>query len=814
METLLRDLRYGWRRLRRTPAFALIAILSLALGIGANTAIFSLLEAVMLRDLAVREPERILEIYGRTAEFPYAPFSIPDFRDLERATADVFSSSFGTVISTIPRDHGDRIETVPVELVTGDYFRGLGIEPAAGRLLSPEDDVGRGAHPVVVLSYGYWSAAYGRDPAAIGQDLRIDGRNYTIVGVVEREFDGSMRGLPSALYLPVQMINLVNPSGFDQLRARNNAVMFVRARLEPDVTMAQVEATLATFTDDMSARYDWPHDYELRAVRLSDIVVNPMLDRFIRLAAALLSVVVGLVLMIACANLASFLLAQARDRRREIAIRLSLGARRVELLRQLLTESVALAVAAGLVSLVFAQALLSVLLGSDLPLPFPITVDASLNPAVLMFALVASVGSGILFGLAPALQATRADVISILKDEAAGGPARRLTLRNALVVGQVGLSVLLLVTAGLFLRSLIARQAVDPGFGSSPTALLQVNLPARRYNRDAALALVDRLEESVKQIPGVQAVGVTSNLHLQAIGVQTLGVNVDGFQPPEHEEAFFIDHASVDGGFFDAAGIPILKGRTFDAAFDRAGGQRVAIINQVMADRFWSGQEVIGATFRSNGDLYTVIGVARNTKVRTLGEEPRPFIYSPFSQNRSTYVTLLARTTASAERTLPLLIAAARATDSDLTLIEARTMARHLGVMLLPARLAAVAFGAFAALALILALIGVFGVVSYAVTRRRREVGIRMSLGARPPQVVRMLVRDGLTLVAIGASGGLAIAFASARVLRSVLFGIEPLDPFTFISALVFLVAAGALAVWIPALRAGEVDPARVLKGD
>ncbi len=817
MERLFTDLRYGLRRLLKSPGFTLVAVLSLALGIGANTAIFSLVQAVLLRDPAVHAADQVIEVYGKSPEFGYMPFSQPDFRDLQRATTTVFSSGFGSQLTFVPRDRGERVETLAGEMVTGEYFTTLGLAPAAGRLFNKDDDLSKGAHAVTVLSWDYWSREYGRDPAAVGQAIRINGHSFTIVGVAPREYHGNLRGLAPQLYIPIMMINQLQPSGDDQLQSRGDHSTFVRARLRPGVTLAQAQAALLSFANEQRTRYpdDWSPNLQLHTVRLSELIVNPMMDRFIVLAAGLLTVVVGLVLLIACANLASFLLAQARDRQREIAIRLALGASRAGLVRQLLTESVALALLSGLAALGFAQALIWALLNLDLPLPLPITIEASLNPGVLLFALAVSLVAGILFGLAPALQATRADVMSTIKNEnTGGGPARRVTLRNTLVVGQVAVSLVLLVTAGLFLRSLAARQTVDPGFGSAPTALIQFGISSDRYNEEAARLFVQRLEERVGQIPGVQSAGVTGNLHLNTLSTQNLGVNVEGFQPPRGEQSFIIDYTRVDPGFFAAAGIPIVRGRNFDNALDPKGGVRSAIINQVMAERFWQGKDAIGRTFRNDSTIYTVVGVARSTRVRTLGEEPRAFAYVPLSQSHTYFLTLLARTNGNVQQALIQVLAAARALDPDLIIVDAKTMERHLAIMLLPARLAAVVFGAFASLALVLALVGVYGVVSYAVARRTREVGIRMSLGARPSEVVQLLMRDGFALVGIGGVLGLVIALLTARVLRSVLFGVAPIDPITFTVGPIALLAIGALATWVPARRASRVDPARVLKGD
>ncbi len=817
MERVVKDLRFALRRLRKTPGFTLIAVVSLALGIGANTAIFSLVQAVLLRATPVVQPDRVVEVYLHNADFPYSPFSIPDLRDLQRATAPIFTSSFGSQLTLVPRDLGDHVESLAGELVTGDYFTTLGIKPALGRLLNREDDVAPGAHPFVVLSWDYWASAFNRDPNVIGQPIRINGRNFSVVGDAPRDYTGNLRAIAPALYIPIMMINQLQPSGYDQLQSRDDHGTFVSARLRAGVTLPQVDGVLQAYLADMKSSHkdNWPQDAKISTTKLSDLILNPAVDKFIMLGAGLLTVVVGLVLLIACANLASFLLAQARDRQREIAIRLAIGAARRGLVRQLLTESIALALVSGIVSIALAKGILWVLLHTDVPLPFPITIQATLNPLVLVYALGVSIVAGILFGLVPAIQATRTDVITTIKSEnTGGGPARYLTLRNTLVVGQVAVSLVLLVTAGLFLRSLTARQTINPGFGDKPTAIMQFGISSERYDDDGVRLFVKRLEERVGQIPGVTATGIVGNLHLNAFNSQNMGVNVDGVEPHKGTRAFTIDQTRIDPGFFAAAGVKILRGRNFSDITDRLGSPHVAIINQVMAERFWPGQDALGKQFHGDTWVFTVVGIASNAKIRSLGEQPRMFAYVPLSQNGTHFLTLLARTSGDAERTLTQVLAAARELDRDLIIFDAKTMERHLAVMLLPARLAAVVFGAFAALALILSLIGVYGVVSYAVARRTREVGIRMSLGARPLEVVRLLMRDGFGLVGIGAVLGVVIALLTARVLRSVLFGVEPIDPVTFTAGPALLLAVGALAAWLPARRASRVDPARVLKGD
>ena len=813
MERLLADLRLALRRVRKRAGFTFVAVLSLALGIGANTAIFSLIDAVLLRKSPIPHAEQVSEIYENMPSFSYAPFSYPDYRDFREATKQSFSQISISEYAVTARDMGDHVETMIGEVVNGDYFRLVGITPLYGRFLGPEDDVSPGAHPVIVLSEDYWQRYFARDPRAVGRTMRLSGRDYTIVGIAPKSYAGSIPGLAPSFYGSIQMINQLQPDIRNQLEQRGNHSIFLKARLAPGISMAQARTEAARFSADMLKRYpkQWT-GAALVVTPITQIAVNPLLDGVIVPAATALMVVVGLVLLVACANLASFLLAQARDRQRDIAIRLAIGANRRDLVQQLLTESLFLAAAGGFAGVLLSRLALRSLLGADLPLPIPITLDVSLDARVLMFAIVASAAAGVLFGLLPALQTTRPAVIEWIKNEnVGGGPGRRLTMRNMLVVGQVTVSLLLLITAALFLRSFEARTNVDPGFGKSPAGMVWFSIPTDRYDSTRRLLLLDRIEQRIATIPGVRSVGVIDNILLNPLGNQQWSVNVAGFTPPKGQPGFETDFAVADSGFFEAAGIPIVRGRGFNGT-DTPNAPRSVIINEVMAQRFWPDRDAVGQTFRVDTVTYHVVGVARTTKVRSLGEEPRPFIFGAFRQVFSSSLTVLARTDGNADRVTVQMLAALRETAPDLLLIQAKTMNRHLAAMVLPARLGAIAFTLFAGLALALAVLGVYGVVSYAVARRTREVGIRLAVGATPTAVVRLLMREGMTLVVIGAALGLALGFVVTRLLQTLLFGVRVGDPLTFVGAPLLLLAVGAIASLLPARRASTIDPARVLK--
>ena len=669
---------------------------------------------------------------------------------------------------------------------------------------------------MVMLGYAYWESRYARDPGAVGRDIRLNGRNYTIVGVAPREYTGNLRGLMPSVYASMMMVGNLMPGDFDELEARGSQSLFLKGRLAPGVTFAEAEAwgdrQAALFKEQFPNA--WTGDQEITMVQTADVIMNPMVDRYIVPAAGLMLGVVGLVLLIACVNLAGFLLAQAADRRKEIAVRLALGARRTRLVQQLLTESVLLAGAGGLAGFGVSALLLKLLVTADLPVPFPIALDLSTDGTVLAFGLGVTLAAGVFFGLIPALQATNADVAPTLKDMGTGGGVpKKVTLRSALVVTQVAVSLVLLVGAGLFLRSLQARLAVDPGFGYEPAAVMSFSVPQETYNEEETRVFMRTLQEETARLPGIADVGLTSDLHLSALSNANMGIVVDGIEPPPGADFHAVEWAGVTPGFFGAAGVRILQGRNFNEA-DAPDAAGVAIVSEALAARFWPGENALGRTFRRGDTDYTVVGIARDAKVRSLGEAPRPFIYRPYDQAFSSGMTMVATTTGDDQQALLDVLTLARQKEPELLVTQTLTMYRHLGVSLLPHRLSAVIISAFGVLALLLASIGLYGVVSYAVATRSREVGIRIALGADPKKVVTMLTGGGLRLVAVGTVLGLSAAFALAQLLGSLLYGIPSSDPVSFLAVPALLVAVSFLAAWIPARRASLINPVRALKAD
>ncbi len=797
-----------------------MAIVSLALGIGANTAIFSVVNAVLLRDLPLKDPEELVEVYIDTEAFPFSPFSYPHFEDLRDWTTDVFAGVAGTGFAFVQADAADGVQVLMGEVVTGNFFRLLGVRAAVGRILLPDDDRVPGGHFVAMLGHRYWQRAYGGDPGVVGKEIRLAGRPYTIIGVAPADYTGSFRGLDPDIYAPVAMYDELMPVGEDsQLENRTSYWFFAKGRLKAGVSLAAARVAAARVASRLREEQpeEWPADNEMVLVPTQHVIVNPALDRFIGPAAALVMAVVGLVLLVACANLASFLLARAMDRRKEVAVRLALGASRRTLIGQLLTETVLLAILGGAAGVLLALGLLELLVRTDLPLPLPITLDLSVDTRVLLFSVVVSLLAGVLFGLAPALQGTSPALAPTLRDESAGAGGRpgRLTLRNALVSTQVALSLVLLVFSGLFLRSFQATRSVDPGFGQEPAAIVTLSLPATRYTEAEGRVFMRELLERARSLPGVTAVGLIDNLHLNTLSIQTIEINVDGTEPPPDRDAHVVDIARVDPGFFEAAGVRILRGRNF-ADGDVSDGPRVAIISEAMAKRFWPGVDPIGRAIHRKGgepDL-RVVGVASDAKVRSLAEAPRPFVYRPESQEYRSFLSVVAKTSLDAHRTELDLLALVREIGSEVVVFQSTTMERHLAIMLLPARLGAVALAVFAALALLLASIGLYGLVSYAVARRSREVGIRMSLGADRGMVVWMLVAGGMRPVMVGGAVGLVLALLLTRALAGLLFGIATLDPITFVTVPLLLGGVALLATYVPARRVSRINPVSALKAE
>jgi putative ABC transport system permease protein len=812
---LWRDARYAVRRLMARPTFALTAILSLALGIGANAAMFTLVNDVILRKLPVQDPERLVDIYGSSPEEPFNPLSYADLQDFARGASSAFSMVGGMRLGITPYEEGGRVQQLVAELVTGNYFEMLGLPPGLGRLVDSSDAAAPGQTAVVVLSDRYWRRAFGADPGILGRQLRLSSEPYTVIGIAPRAFTGSLPGVAPDVYLPITMVNHIDPGGGDQLTSRSNHSVFAKGRLRPGASLAQARVALSAVARSLIDAHvgDWHEDSGISLIPASEVIVAPPVDKILRPIALLLMVVVGLVLVIACANLAGFLLARAVDRRKEVAVRLALGATRGQLITQLMVETVLLALVGGVVGVVLGRLALQGVLAADLPLPVPITLALSLDWRVLTFSVAVSVLAGMLFGLAPALQSTRLNLAGVIREESTGGGRSKGTLRSVLVSGQVAVSVVLLVAAGLFVRSLDVARRVDPGFGGQPAGLAWITIPG--VDTASKLVTLDRIERRISELPGVRSVGAGENIHLNLVNQMYMTISVDGMSPPPGRDGFDVDAAAIDSGFVGAAGLQLVSGRNIRAS-DGDSSQGVVLVNQAFADRFWPGADPLGRRFRDgrHGREYEVVGVVKTAKIRSLAEEPRPFVYPALGQKDPSNVWLVARVAGSADGILEPMLKAIRDEAPDVLVIQTRTMARHLQIMTLPLKLGVSALGGFALLALLMASIGLYGTVSYAVAQRSREVGIRLSLGADRAMVVRLLLWSGFRLVLAGSVVGVILAFGLSRLLQGLLFGVPAADPLTFLAVPAILISVALLATWLPARRAGQVDPVRALRAD
>jgi predicted permease len=824
-EYLARDVRYGLRSLRRHPAFSAMAILSLAIGIGANAVIFGVVHAVLLRDSPLVQPETIVNVYETESGRRFGPLSHPNIEDLRRGTTDVFRGIAASTFALAPLDRDGTAAMVMGEAMTGGTFALLGVEPLLGRAILPEDDVTRGGHPVVMLGHGYWQRAFGADPQVVGRTLRMGGRAYTIIGVAPANYYGGTAVLTPAFYVPMAMANEL--MGVEMLDQRDWHSFFVKARLAPGVTRAQAEHAASLVAESLTrARPEgWISGRQFSLVPTNDVQIAPGVDPLVRAAVWLLMMVVGLVLLLACTNLASFLLARTLDRGQEVAVRRALGASRGALVRQLLVESTLLGLGGAVVGLVLALGFLRVLLSLDLPLPFGFKLDLhfGVDPKTLfdwrVLALTAGAGvvAGGLLGLVPAMQGTRANLGSALKAGSRGSDAPGpLRLRNVLVVAQIAMSLVLLVGAGLFLRSWQQMLAVDPGFGRAPTSIVGLWMPVTPSTPDDAVQRTRNVLERLRALPGVEAAGLVFPLPLD-FNRSFTEFTVDGHAPPPGRESFRAERATVDGAFFDAVGMAIVAGRTFNDS-DRRDSQPVAIISQAMARRYWSDGDALGRIIRrpdpAQPDL-TVVGVVSDINVRSLGEAPLDVIYEPYTQGEGgPMFNFVVRAAADPARLSPALVAAARQIDPDLQVVLSTTMAKHLAMSRLPSQMGAFMLSAFAAMAMALAAIGVYGLVHYTVARRTREVGIRVALGADAAGVTRLLATDGLRLVLIGGAIGVAASLLAARFIATLLFGVATFEPVALIAAPITLGVASWLAAYLPARRASRADPLVALRTD
>jgi putative ABC transport system permease protein len=806
MENLLKDMRYGLRMLAKNPGFTLIAIITLALGIGANTAIFSVVNAVVLKPLPYAKPDRLFLMWGANSKDGNQQqlASLADYLDFKKQASSFSELSAVCVPFSFVLSGGGEPEQIQGQYTSANLFSALGVGAALGRTYLEEEDTASGA-PVVVLSHGLWQRYFGADPEIVGKSLTLSGSKMTIIGVMPAGF----QFLDAAqLYLPLGQ----NPVA---ARGRGVRLLSVVGLLGPESTPEQARAEVKAIAGRLAQQYpDTNTDIGARLVPLQEQVTSK-----VRPALLILLGAVGFVLLIACANVANLMLARAAARRREVAIRAALGAGRARLVRQMLTESIVLSVvggAAGVLLAAWGIDLLMALAPSQIPRYNPIGIDST----VLGFTLGVAVITGILFGLAPALQASKLDLQSALKEGGRGaiGDGGQRRVRSLLVVAEMAVALVLLVGAGLLIRSFVELLRVDPGYNTSNVLTTMILLPQSSYGQPAQrLAFAGRLEERLKALPEVTSVGVVTRLPLfSALNNSTSFMAIEGrpLPPGQHPE---VDFRRASTGYFQTLGIPLHAGRLVTEQ-DITSNTPAVVINEAMARRFWPDEDPVGKRISATGSnpeqgpWQTIVGVVGNVRHLGLDIEPRPEVY--FHMNTSPFFSPIfaIRTTGDPKNLVAAVRAEVRAIDPNLAAAGINTMEQLVAGSLVLRRFSLVLFGVFAAIALLLAAVGIYGVMSYAVTERTHEIGVRLALGAQPRAVLRLVVREGATLALIGVGLGLAGAFALTRVMEGLLYGVSATDPITFTAIPIILIGVALGACAVPARRATKVDPMVALR--
>jgi predicted permease len=818
MGALQRNLRFAWRMLRKSPGLSAAAVVSLALALGVNTALFTLLHGVFLRPLPVAELDRMVAFYTHqeTQEEPLPRLSYPNYEEVEEHTAafeDLAAIAFAPA-TWIPRE-GDP-ESLNGQAVTSSFFRLLDVEAEHGRTFLPEEDDPPGAHAVVVLNHEAWRTRFGADPDVVGRTLDLGGRPFTVVGVAPRGFDGTLMTVRPAFWVPLSVLDhFVPPAQRGWLQNRRALVTRVYGKLAPGVSLERARAEVAAVGRSAAEAFpDTDGDRRLDLVPLAEAVLDPGQRQLLGRAGTLLAVVVGVVLLVACGNVANLLLGRAAARRREIAVRLALGAPRRRLVGQLLTESVLLALLAGGLGLLFALGARSVLWSlrpADLA---DLHLDLSFHPPVLLFALALSVATGVLFGLAPALQASRPELLEDLKQESGRAPdtGGLFSLRNLLVMVQVALCLTALVFSGLALRGLSRAAEVDLGFAPEGLAAMRMELSRRGLDPGQAEQLYDRVLERARAVPGVEEATLAVGYPLSG-GMVWRTVLVEGRDPGAPNDNLLMPVNAVEPGFFRTLRVALVEGRDL-APEDRREGRPVAVVNRAAARLLWPDEEPLGRRFRIFGvdQVWEVVGVVADAKLDAVGEEPQPQAY--LSRRQTPFPDLWLVVRAAGDPAVPLVTLRneVRLLDPMVPVSGMGTLEARVAESLGGARLAAALLGLLGALTLVLAAVGVYGVTAYSIQQRRSEIGIRMALGAERGAVLRMVVRQGMTVVGVGLAAGVLLAGPGARLLEGLLYGLSPADPLTFVATALLLAAVALVANLIPAARATGVSPVKVLR--
>ncbi len=815
-EDLVQDLRYAIRNLLRQPGFSCVAVLSSVLGIGTCSTVFGIANFALFQSLAVPEPDRVVTVTGSHQGQGGSTVSYPTVVDLR--TRERTLESVGAMFPLVPGSFGGGVGARKTwgAIVTSNYFDVLGLGPHLGRTLaSPQEDQ-PGTPAVIVLSHHLWRNHFGGDPAILGKDIDFNGAKTTVIGVAPPGFRGHEVALVSDFWIPFGMVDRIPfpKGGATLLQDRKSGWLFPIARLQPGVSPEQARADLSILAQQLQSQY--PDIYKDRELHLEPAGrVNPFLRRQMALFFAVLLTVAMLVLLIACANVANLLLARSTSRYREIATRLAIGAGRGRLVRQLLVESIFLATLGGVGGLVLAHWGTSLIGQFQLPIPLPLDLTVALDYRVVLFAAGLSVLTGIAFGLVPALRATRLDLTPALKsDPVTVGGWRRFSLSHALVVVQVAVSTLLLIASGLFLRSLSSAENMDLGMRARNVLFLSVDPAPNGYSPERIRVFFETLAARVGALHGVRSATYTNLLPLSLITASGRFTPEEKRNDPQ-KHGISCQAVMVGPRYSETFEIPFLRGQDFGS--ERPDGEPVVLVNEVFARKAFPGQDPVGKRVFQDQDGFRILGVVATSKVRSIGEDPVPQVFQAVSQrigkeDMPIGLTLVVKTEGPPANWIAAVKREVTALDPTLAVFDVKTMRAHLrNAMLLP-RLAALMLGLCGGMGLLIATIGLYGVISFSVVRRTKEIGIRMALGARQSQVLGLVLRSGLLLTLLGSVIGLALAFGSMRVASSLLYGISPADPATYVVVPLLLAAAAAIATLLPARRAAKLDPLRTLR--
>ena len=811
MTSIWQDMRYGLRAIASAPGYAAIVILTLALGIGANTTIFSWINSAMLNPVpGLANPNEILTITTGKPGEPYG-FTYPDFEAI-REEQQSFSGITACWFAVMNLTGNGKPERVWGMVASANYFDVLGVQPILGRGFLPAEDKVPGAAHVAVISYRLWQTHFGANPAIVGQTIQINQHPYTVVGVTPAVFQGSQTGVRTEIWIPLMMEAQVEP-GRDLLNDRHNYWLLVTGRLKPGIALAKGQEELTLLLKRETKKYPEEHQGK------DTVTVYPLwrspwgLNAFLSTLLPMLMAIAGLVLLLACANVANLMLVRSMGRRREIAIRMSLGASRWRLVRQLLIESLMLALAGGGIALLITTWTSGTLMKFLPTENFPLWLEMRTDRAVLLATLVISVLTGVIFGILPALRSSGVAPVSVLKEDtgSASGGLRKARLASGLVVAQISLSLLLLICAGLFIRSVMIAQQINPGFNSHNVLLTSFDLFTAGYSDATGTEFDRQLVAKLETLPGIQSSALSSRVQL-SFGPDSTSVNPEGYVPQAHE-SMETQFAIITPNYFHTMQIPIVSGRDFTPQ-DTKNSQRSVIVSEAFVNRYWPHQEALDKQLKSDltNESFTVVGVARDTKVKSLNEKPTPFVYLSLYQVYRPEMIIHARVaedplafSKTLERTIHEL-------NPDVAVFDVTTVDLSQQLTNFPQHVAGAFVGAFGLLALVLAAVGIYGVTAYTTRQRTHEIGIRLVLGATKEDVLRLVLGHGLRLMLVGVALGLAAAFALTRFLSSLLLGVTSTDALTFSSVALLLCAVALFACFLPARRAMRVEPMVALR--